>query len=65
MKAYDVRCPYCGKLNRSVYLEETDGWMECVFCNATSRTADSDTTPGIPVRIIPPLHMAVTTCKGA
>ena len=65
MKTYDVRCPYCGKLNRSVYLEETNGWMECIFCSATSRTAEAGEKPDLSVRIIPPLHMAVSTCKGA
>ena len=34
---YDVVCPVCGKVNRSLYLEETDGWMECVYCGAATR----------------------------
>lgn len=65
MKIYDVRCPYCGKLNRSVYLEETGGWMECIFCSAASCTAEADGKPELLVRIISPLHMALSTCKGA
>lgn len=29
---YDVICPLCGKENRNLYLEETEGWMECERC---------------------------------
>ena len=29
MMTYDVACPICGRINRSLYLEETEGWMEC------------------------------------
>ncbi|MBO6159168.1 MAG: hypothetical protein J6P72_07920, partial [Firmicutes bacterium] len=29
---YDLRCPICGTVNRGLYLEETDGWMECENC---------------------------------
>ena len=32
MKAVDVKCPICEKLNKSLNLEETDGWMECENC---------------------------------
>ena len=32
METYDVRCPICGELNHNLYLEETDGWMECEHC---------------------------------
>ena len=32
METYDVRCPICGALNHDLYLEETDGWMECEHC---------------------------------
>lgn len=35
---YDVRCPYCGTWNRKLYLEETDGSMECQCCLRISRT---------------------------
>ena len=31
MKLYAVKCPCCGTINK-VYLEETDGWMECENC---------------------------------
>ena len=39
MERYDVKCPECGTLNRNLYLEETEGWMECECCGNTSRIA--------------------------
>ena len=33
METYDVRCPICGELNHNLYLDETDGWMECEHCH--------------------------------
>ncbi len=35
MKKYDVVCPLCGHINRNMYLDETDGWMECSHCHNT------------------------------
>ncbi len=35
MLTEDVKCPKCGMLNCSLYLEETDGWMECCSCGCT------------------------------
>ena len=32
MNTYDVKCPHCGHINKNLYLEETDGWMECEKC---------------------------------
>ena len=32
MLAYDATCPHCGHRNIDMYLEETDGWMECDKC---------------------------------
>lgn len=34
MTTGDVICPVCGAVNRSLNLEETDGWMECISCGA-------------------------------
>lgn len=31
MKQYSIKCPYCGAINK-VYLEESEGWMECDQC---------------------------------
>ena len=33
MKTYDVKCPACGMVNRDLYLQETDCWMECAHCH--------------------------------
>ena len=40
MKQYDVKCPLCGTMNRSLYLDETDGWMECEQCHETVRVQE-------------------------
>lgn len=32
MKGYTVKCPKCGTLNKSLFLEETEGKYECEFC---------------------------------
>ena len=32
MKGYTVKCPICGTLNKSLFLEETDGTYECEWC---------------------------------
>ena len=32
MKTYDVVCPICGTINKDLYLEDTEGWMECQNC---------------------------------
>lgn len=61
MKTYDVKCPICGAMNRQLYLEETDGWMECEHCKNTvgilkfakwRRVPQLRTTPIIKVRPI-------------
>ena len=36
MKTYDVTCPFCGHKNEDLYLEETEGWMECEECGSVS-----------------------------
>ena len=38
MKAYDIKCPICGTVNKQLYLEETNGWMECEHCKHTIQT---------------------------
>lgn len=40
MKQYDMKCPICGCVNRGLYLEETDGCMECEECSAIVRSPD-------------------------
>jgi len=37
MKRYDVKCPICATLNRSLDLEDSEGWMECERCKTASK----------------------------
>ena len=32
MKGHTVKCPICGTLNQSLFLEETEGTYECELC---------------------------------
>ncbi len=50
MKRYDVRCPACGAVNRSLFLEETDGLFECEKCSTLTQYSFSDRT------ILPMVH---------
>ena len=36
MRMFDRICPVCGCLNRELYLEETNGMMECERCGSIS-----------------------------
>lgn len=36
MKKYDVTCPFCGTVNKDLFLEETHGWMICEKCQRDS-----------------------------
>jgi len=47
---YDVACPVCGRINRSLYLEETEGWMECECCELLPGPGlpEEGKGPGIP-----------------
>lgn len=40
MKMKDVTCPICGTVNHNLYLEETEGWMECEHCQNVVMVAD-------------------------
>ena len=46
---YDVACPVCGRINRSLYLEETEGWMECEYCGNSTQDLSFQKTVRIPV----------------
>ncbi|MBR3242586.1 MAG: hypothetical protein IKF90_07815 [Parasporobacterium sp.] len=37
MKGYTVKCPMCGTLNKSLFLEETEGAYECELCGYIGR----------------------------
>ena len=49
MKQYDAVCPLCGKENKGMYLEETDGWMECEKCHMTVKVMEFGKKVKIPV----------------
>lgn len=38
MTEYEVKCPVCGKVNKRLYLEETNGYMECEKCGSLIKT---------------------------
>ena len=44
MKRYDIRCPICGSVNKSLFLEETEGWFECEKCGTLTQQSFSDRT---------------------
>lgn len=46
---YDVACPVCGRINRSLYLEETEGWMECEYCGSSTQDLSFQKMVKIPV----------------
>ena len=49
MKSYDLSCPICGTVNRGLYLEETDGWMECEKCGNVTQSMEHRQTVLIPL----------------
>ena len=48
MKQYDVEVPSAA-VNRGLYLDETDGWMECEHCHETVRAQEFIKLNKIPV----------------
>lgn len=49
MKQYDVKCPICGTINHKLYLDETDGWMECEHCQQVVKVLRKAEEKRIPV----------------
>ena len=39
-KSHDVICPYCGAVNRELFLDETDGVMECEECGQVVKVVE-------------------------
>ena len=37
MKGHTVKCPVCGTMNKSLFLEETEGTYECELCGYIGR----------------------------
>ena len=48
MKQYEVKCPVCGKTNHGLFLQETEGWMECENCGADVEAKTFDDGKAIP-----------------
>ena len=46
---YDVACPVCGRINRRLYLEETEGGMECEYWGNSSQDLGFCKNARIPV----------------
>jgi transcription elongation factor Elf1 len=63
MKKYNVTCPICGTVNKNLYLEETDGWMECEKCHNEVRVCVMQPRRAIPVYT--PKQLASAFTKGA
>ena len=40
MKTYDCECPGCKAMNRNLFLNDADGWFECINCGTVSRPVD-------------------------
>ena len=49
MNAKDVKCPICGTVNRSLDLDETDGWMECESCHNAVQILEYAKSRRVPV----------------
>ena len=61
MKTFDVSCPVCGHMNHNLFLEETDGWMECENCNAATRSLKSEDTIRIPLKRLKTIKPQIAT----
>lgn len=61
MKTFDVKCPICGHMNHNLFLEETDGWMECEKCNAATRSLKSEDTIRIPLKSLKTIKPKIAT----
>ena len=46
---YNRTCPACGKENRNLYLDETDGWMICEYCGVEILFKDNMKTKRVPI----------------
>ena len=48
MNTYDKKCPVCGQVNKNLYLDETEGWMECECCKTVTKPLSKQTSIRIP-----------------
>lgn len=61
MRTYDVKCPICGTVNRALYLEETEGWMECDHCRNATKVQLTEEHKLIPVYAVKRLKPQLAT----
>ena len=52
MRVYDAFCPVCGHRNNGLYLEETDGYLECENCGTIARGILCGEESGYPARTL-------------
>lgn len=48
-RLFDGNCPYCGRRNKDLLLEETDGWMECERCRRDVHLCSRADLPKVPL----------------
>ena len=63
MGGQDVKCPECGAINHSLYLQETDGWMECESCHNAVQVLEYVKTRHIPVYQMADCNLLVPLSK--
>lgn len=49
MSKQDIKCPICGCVNKGLYLDETDGCMECIKCRNVVRVRPTQKIKRLPV----------------
>lgn len=59
LKVYDIRCPLCGTVNKNLYLEETDGWMECEHCRQAVLVLSAEGVPHKRIPVYTPHQLAL------
>lgn len=63
MNAKDVKCPICGTVNRSLDLDETDGWMECESCYNAIQILEYAKSKRVPVYQMADCNLLVPLSK--
>lgn len=63
MNAKDVKCPICGTVNRSLDLDETDGWIECEHCHNAVQILEYAKSKRVPVYQMADCNLLVPLSK--
>lgn len=64
MKTYNINCPNCGKLNKNLLLEDSNGWMECEECGGLTLVSRRDRERGCVSFPIIPMGRSFETLRG-